>query len=483
MSTQFAVDLVFKSKGQRELEQLANGTSKLDQAARRAQGGLDKAENEIKQFSRTAKQASANTSTLLGTLRKFAVAAAGFQLGKQIAQVGIDSIEAERRLKALAGTFGEFEEAEIIVERLAGKFGLTEREASKAFSQIYARLRPIGIELADIESAFTGFNTAARLSGASAQESSAAWLQLSQALGSGVLRGEELNSVFEQTPTVVQAIAKEMNAPIGSIRDLAKEGKITSDIVLRALKRLEREGVDQLEESLKGPRQQFKNFSNSVETLSNALATTVLPDLSTAISEVGETILLLEGPIKFISGLLKTALSEINQLIREITQAPAAAAAADLKRGGTGQNLINALTFRDPNEGLKKLFGEEGLKDLKAQAEEYAKLRNQTVKEVFSDLALDRLNALDGTGYIKSVDNSIKPQTRLKQKTKTGGSGSGSGSASASASDAAKALEQQKEQLQAAKDLLFAAEETSKVLAGQTEYQTANLEAAKRSRN
>ena len=118
-----------------------------------------------------------------------------------------------------------------------------------------------------------------------------------------MLRGEELNSVFEQTPTVVQAIAKEMGVPIGAIRDLAKEGKITSDIVLRALKRLETEGADQLAESLKGPRQQFKNFSNSVETLSNALATTVLPDLSSAISDIGETILLLEGPIKFISGL------------------------------------------------------------------------------------------------------------------------------------------------------------------------------------
>ena len=421
MSTSFAVDLVFKTKGQSGIQSFEQTTKQLDQSAKRAQGSLDKAEKEVKQFGRSAKRASTDASSLLGTLKRLAVAAAGFQLGKQIAQVGIDSIEAERRIRALSGAFGEIDETSAAVDRIAKKFGLTEREANKAFSQIYARLRPIGIELGDIESAFNGFNTAARLSGTSAQEASAAWLQLSQALGSGVLRGEELNSVFEQTPTVVQAIAKEMNAPIGQIRQLAQDGKITSDIVLRALKRLETEGVNQLAEAMNGPRQKFKDFSNSVETLSNALATTVLPDLSDSISEVGETILLLEGPIKFVSGLLKTALSEVNQLIREITKAPAAAAAADLRRGGTGQNLVNAFTFRDPNEGLKQLFGEQGLKDLKAKAEKYAKLRNQTVKEVFSDLALDRLNALDGDGYIKSVDNSIKPQTRLDKTTKTGG--------------------------------------------------------------
>ena len=103
---------------------------------------------------------------------------------------------------------------------------MSQREAAKGFAQIYARLRPIGIELKDIESAYAGFETSARLSGASAQEASAAFLQLSQALGSGVLRGEELNSIFEQTPGVVKAIADEMGAPIGQIRKLASEGKI-----------------------------------------------------------------------------------------------------------------------------------------------------------------------------------------------------------------------------------------------------------------
>lgn len=71
--------------------------------------------------------------------------------------------------------------------------------------------------------------------GAGTQESANAMLQLSQALGSGVLRGDELKSIFEQAPNLIQTIADYMNVPISSIRELAEEGKITTDIVKNAV--------------------------------------------------------------------------------------------------------------------------------------------------------------------------------------------------------------------------------------------------------
>lgn len=67
------------------------------------------------------------------------------------------------------------------------------------------------------------------------EETNAATLQLTQALGSGVLRGDELNSVFESAPTLLQAIADYMNVPIGKIRQMAKEGQITADVIKNAL--------------------------------------------------------------------------------------------------------------------------------------------------------------------------------------------------------------------------------------------------------
>lgn len=73
------------------------------------------------------------------------------------------------------------------------------------------------------------------IAGASTQEASNAMLQLSQALGSGVLRGDELNSIFEQAPNLIQSIADYLDVPIGKIREMAQDGQLTADIVKAAI--------------------------------------------------------------------------------------------------------------------------------------------------------------------------------------------------------------------------------------------------------
>lgn len=73
------------------------------------------------------------------------------------------------------------------------------------------------------------------IAGASTNEASNAMLQLSQGLGSGVLRGDELNSIFEQAPNLIQNIADYLDKPIGQIREIAKEGELTADVVKAAI--------------------------------------------------------------------------------------------------------------------------------------------------------------------------------------------------------------------------------------------------------
>jgi len=73
------------------------------------------------------------------------------------------------------------------------------------------------------------------LSGTTTQEAQAAMLQLTQGLASGTLRGEELNSVLEQTPMIAQSIAKYMGVNTGEMRELASEGAITADVVKNAM--------------------------------------------------------------------------------------------------------------------------------------------------------------------------------------------------------------------------------------------------------
>lgn len=73
------------------------------------------------------------------------------------------------------------------------------------------------------------------IAGASQEEQASATLQLTQALGSGVLRGEEFNAVFEAAPTIMQDIADYMGVPIGQLREMASEGEITADTVKKAM--------------------------------------------------------------------------------------------------------------------------------------------------------------------------------------------------------------------------------------------------------
>ena len=74
-----------------------------------------------------------------------------------------------------------------------------------------------------------------KIAGATAEEQNSATLQLTQALGSGVLRGEEFNAVFEAAPNIMRTIADSMDVPIGSLREMAANGEITADIVKNAL--------------------------------------------------------------------------------------------------------------------------------------------------------------------------------------------------------------------------------------------------------
>lgn len=104
---------------------------------------------------------------------------------------------------------------------VVGRFGNNARDAFSSNKEV--------VEFAEL------VQKSMTIAGASTAEASASMLQLSQALGSGVLRGDELNSIFEQAPNLIRYIADYMGVSIGQIRELASEGKISADIVKNAI--------------------------------------------------------------------------------------------------------------------------------------------------------------------------------------------------------------------------------------------------------
>ena len=128
------------------------------------------------------------------------------------------------------------------IEELEAKVMASAQRSRAYYMDTAAAVAKLGINARD---AFTNMdeviafselvNKSFVIGGAGAQEQSAAMLQLTQAMASGVLRGEELNSIFENAPGIIQSIAKYLDVPIGQIRTMASEGQITAEIVKNAM--------------------------------------------------------------------------------------------------------------------------------------------------------------------------------------------------------------------------------------------------------
>ena len=199
-------------------------------------------------------------------------------IGRQAVNTSANFEKLNVRLGLLTKSSADFAKSQQIAADAQKAFGLSAVEALEGVTDITARLAPLGTSVEDIRTLFFGFNTAAKLAGASAIESSNAFRQLAQALGSGRLAGDEFRSVSEQVPTVLAPIAEELGVTIGELKKLAADGKLTSDVVLRALGRIGNEGSGFLKELLKNdPTQVFKNFSNATEDLSRAFGDELRP--------------------------------------------------------------------------------------------------------------------------------------------------------------------------------------------------------------
>lgn len=119
---------------------------------------------------------------------------------------------------------------------------LKTNQSLEATSSIYQRFaqnaQALGINQARVASLTETVSKAVAISGASAASAQAALMQFGQSLASGVFRGQEFNSVMEQTPGLAQAMAKGLGVSVGELRNMANAGKLTMDVIIPALERV-----------------------------------------------------------------------------------------------------------------------------------------------------------------------------------------------------------------------------------------------------
>ncbi|MCJ9707600.1 tape measure protein [Bordetella hinzii] len=162
--------------------------------------------------------------------------AIGVGLGvRELVEVADQYKNLQARLRLAVTSQEEFNRADAALFEIAQRNRAPLAETVTLYARLAPSVQALGRSQADVLAATDAIGQAVSLSGASSEAAAGALLQLGQAFASGQLRGEEFNSVIEQTPRLAQAIADGMGVPLGSLRALAQEGKITSKAVLDAL--------------------------------------------------------------------------------------------------------------------------------------------------------------------------------------------------------------------------------------------------------
>ncbi|MEO4086422.1 tape measure protein [Acinetobacter pittii] len=174
---------------------------------------------------------------------------AGYMAGLVTVSAAISKMDTytglQNRLKLVTNNQVELNKATEDTFRIAQKTYSAWDSVLQVYQRFSDNAKTLNLTMDDTARLTETVSKAVAISGASASAADAALVQFGQALASGTLRGEELNSVMEQTPALAKAIAQGMGITVGELRSVAAEGKITSQEIVKALRNVEKD-VDAL---------------------------------------------------------------------------------------------------------------------------------------------------------------------------------------------------------------------------------------------
>lgn len=219
----------------RTIDQARQAIDAAAQQVTQLGNNIEDNEEHQQNFNRTVQNGSSAMDGLLGKVTSLVAAYATFQTVEKVMDMSDELTMTKARLDIMNDGLQSTDELVNMVYASAqnargsftdmaavvAKFGNNAKDAFGSSEEVVAFANLIQKQMT--------------IAGASTQEASNAMLQLSQALGSGVLRGDELNSIFEQAPNLIQSIADYLDVPIGKIREMAQDGQLTADVVKAAI--------------------------------------------------------------------------------------------------------------------------------------------------------------------------------------------------------------------------------------------------------
>lgn len=224
---------------------------------------------------------------------------AGYMAGLVTVSAAISKMDTytglQNRLKLVTNNQIELNKATEDTFRIAQKTYSAWDSVLQVYQRFSDNAKTLNLTMDDTARLTETVSKAVAISGASAAAADAALVQFGQALASGTLRGEELNSVMEQTPALAKAIAQGMGITVGELRTVAAEGKITSQEIVKALKNVQAD-VDAL-------------FAKTDITISQSL-TLLNNEITKFVGESGKG----SGAAEVLSGSIKTLAGNLDVL-------------------------------------------------------------------------------------------------------------------------------------------------------------------------
>jgi lambda family phage tail tape measure protein len=291
----------------------ANSSSFQSEIARASRMGTDyyrtmeqggkKAAAATRETQRSLAELNSQLASVRSSATELAGAWAGAFATNQLIAYADTWNQLNGRLRLASSSSEDYAQSQRVLMEISQRTGTSLEANSNLYSRIAQSLRDAGYASADVAKVTETVATSLKLSGASTEEASSVITQLSQALGSGVLRGEEFNAIMESGGRLAKLLADGLGTTVGGLRNKANNGELTTDKIVPLLTNVEilRKEFETLPASISGSAQKVQNAflawvggANDAVGASSTLSG-ILDGLATNIDDVANTAGLLVG--------------------------------------------------------------------------------------------------------------------------------------------------------------------------------------------
>lgn len=382
----------------KSIENVSDQSEKASKAAEKSASSISKLGNANNQISSLGTAINNAKNALIGF---FAVSQVT-SFVKDTLRVADSYNLLQARIKLATNSVEEYNSAQASLNAIANETGTAYGDIGNLFAKTNQAVKELGLSQQDTLDFVKLVGQAGKVSGASAENQAAGIQQLTQALQSGVLRGDEFNSVMENTPRLAQALADGLGVARGELRGLAEDGKLSSDLVLQAL--LSQKNA--VEGEFKGIPD---TISKIVTEISNEWNKGIgeLDDAGNLSQSITSNLGFIKDFVKEITGSLKTNSGDIKEEIEGIGKASIIISNAikvvfnELNLGFNGLRFLVANAAAEWTSFFSSITSGDTSKTLAEISQSFRNVTDDIAKNVETD-SKDIVNAWDN--FAKAFD-------------------------------------------------------------------------------